>query len=163
MRNSGRRSGFTLAELLVAMFVLAMAVAGALAVIQAAGKAATGAREKLVADGLCRTALADALYAADDIRQAQGGALNFATYPYRQETYPYARGNYRMSGAATDFTYGWLWRAHSFDAANGLYSLDVWAFRNPNEPSVLWGAAPDTDLKRRETLLFIRSKLEARP
>ena len=156
MRNSGRRSGFTLAELLVAMFVLAMAVAGALAVIQAAGKAATGAREKLVADELCRTALADALYTAEGIRDANGGALGFASDPY-------SRNGYRMSGAATDFTYGWLWRAHSFDAANGLYSLDVWAFRNPNEPSVLWGAAPDTDLKRRETLLFIRSKLEARP
>jgi len=150
-----RGAGFTLVELLVAMFVLALAVAGAVGVIVAAGRSATGAREKLIAEELSRTALADAAYTAEGIRAASGGALSFSPLPY-------SRQSYRTQGGATDMTYGWLWRSQSFDAATGAYSLDVWVFRNPAEPSVAWGGASDSDLKRQQTLLYLQSKLENR-
>jgi prepilin-type N-terminal cleavage/methylation domain-containing protein len=164
--------GFTLLELLVAIFVLAMAVSGAVAAIYAAGRSADQAREHTVAADLAGDALADALAAAELYRESSGGALSFdynATSAEWLRLGPagYQETGYRRKGAVTDYSYGWLWRAHSFEAATGLYSLDVWVFRNPDVQSdpariVDWGRAPDSDAKKRQTLFYGRTHLEAR-
>jgi len=161
------RAGFTLLELLIAIFVLAVAVSGTIGVMYAAGRSANFARERTLAADLARTALADALYSAEVAREANGGALSFtynATSPNDLKLGPagYQQTGYRRRGGGTDETYGWLWRAHSYDAAVGLYSVDVWVFRNPGQPSVAWGSAPDSAAKTRQTLFYMRSKLENR-
>ncbi len=165
--RAGGRAGFTLLELLIAIFVLAIAVFGTISVIYAAGRNVTFAREKTVAADLARTALADALYSAEEIREANDGALSFtynATSPDDLKLGPagYQKTGSRRRGGGTDETYGWLWRAHTYDAAAGLYSLDVWVFRNPDRPTVDWGSAPDSAAKTRQTLFYMRSKLESR-
>ncbi len=168
-----RRSGFTLAELLVAMFVLTMAVAGAVAVIVAAGRSSSAARDKLLAEELGRTALADALYAAELYRSDNAEALDFGAAPFNASPYEQKTADSlgpagcekhgdRDPGAATDLSYGWVWRAHSFDPAIGAYSLDIWVFRNPAEADVNWGQAANADAKRQNTLLYLQTRLEAR-
>jgi len=152
--------GFSLVEVLVAMFVLALAVAGAVSVVVVAGRSAAGAREKLLAEQLARTALADAAYAAEDLRTANSGQLAFA--PYDGGSDRLGPIGYERRDPRTAPAYGWLWRAHSFDAAAGLYSLDVWVFKSPAEKAVQWGQAPDSPLKRQQTLLYLRSRLETR-
>jgi len=165
--------GFTLLELLVAIFVLAVAVSGAIAAIYAAGRSADLARERTVAADLAGDALADALAAAQVYREDNGGTLSFeynATSAEWLRLGPagYQKTGYRVKeGSIKDYSYGWLWRAHSFDAATGLYSLDIWVFRHPDVQSdpaktVDWGRAPDSDAKRRQTLFYARSHLEAR-
>jgi prepilin-type N-terminal cleavage/methylation domain-containing protein len=148
-----RRSGFTLVELLVAMFVLALAVAGAVGVIVAAGRSATGAREKLIAEEMARTALADLGYCSQ---------LNMKGCGVPQASPPYSKHDYRKNGNLDDRTYGWLWRTSAYDAAVGAYSVEVWVYRDPDEPSVIWGTAPDSDLKRQQTILYLQTKLENR-
>lgn len=169
MRAPGRaRAGFTLAELLVAMFVLVMAVAGAVAVIVVAGRGASNARNRLVAEELARTALADAHYAAEAYRSMNSGALDFAAAPFNAMPYeqkpsdPLGPAGCQKRDPSTAPAIGWVWRAHSFDAAAGTYALDVWVFRNPTEPAVLWGSATDSDLKRQNTLMYLQTRLEAR-
>jgi prepilin-type N-terminal cleavage/methylation domain-containing protein len=156
------RRGFTLVELLVAIFVLAMAVAGAVAVIMTAGRSAAGARDKLLAEELARTALADAAYTADEMRAANDGLLSFVYNTNANDLHLGPAGYQRIGPSAAAPSVGWLWRAHSFDPAVGAYSLDVWVFRNPTEPSVSWGGAPDSALKRQQTLLYLQSKVETR-
>jgi prepilin-type N-terminal cleavage/methylation domain-containing protein len=167
------RAGFTLVELLIAIFVLAVAVAGTIGVIYAAGRSSRFTRERSVAAALADTALADALYAVEVYREDHGGALNFGAAPFNAPPYVQKpddmlgaagcqRTRYRKRAGVDDSTYGWLWRAHSFEAATGLYSLDVWVFRNPGEPSVAWGYAPDSASKARQTLFYLRAKVEAR-
>lgn len=159
-----RRAGFTLLELLIAIFVLAIAVAGTIGVIYAAGRNANFARERTLATDLARTALADALYSAEEIREDNAGRLSF-TYNKPDDSLGPAgcqKKGYRRRGGGTDETYGWLWRAHSYDAAAGLYSVDVWVFRNPDQPSVAWGYAKDSAAKTRQTLFYARAKLENR-
>lgn len=157
---SRRRAGFTLVELLVAMFVLALAVAGAVGVIAAAGRSAAGAREKLVAEELARTALADAADTAQALRAANSGKLFFVTYNSGSDVL--GPIGFEKRDPRTAPGTGWLWRAHSFDPAIGAYSLDVWVFQNPAEASVKWGQAADSDLKRRQTLFYLRTRLESR-
>lgn len=163
-----RRAGFTLLELLIAIFVLAIAVSGTMAAIYAAGRSADFARERTLAADLARTALADALYSAEVAREANDGRLVFSTPPGKFEPDDalgpggYQKKGYRRRGGGTDETYGWLWRAHSYDAAAGLYSVDVWVFRNPDQASVAWGYARDSAAKTRQTLFYMRSKLESR-
>jgi prepilin-type N-terminal cleavage/methylation domain-containing protein len=174
-RDAKRRGavGFTLMELLVAIFVLSLAVAGTIGVIYAAGRSTDFTRERAVAATLADAALADALYAAEDYRENHGGVLDFGDAPFTAAPYSQKpddalgpagcqKTGYRKKGGATDFSYGWLWRAHSFDAATGLYSLDVWVFRHPSEPSVAWGYAKDSTLKRRQTLFYLRARLGGR-
>jgi len=158
--------GFTLLELLVAIFVLGVAVSGAVAAIYAAGRSADLAREKTVAADLAGDALADALYSAEEHREANAGALDFGAAPFN--ALPYEQKSADALGPAgcqkkgERYAYGWLWRAHSFDAAAGVYSLDVWVFRHPTDTTVLWGYAPDSDAKRRQTLFYARTRLETR-
>jgi prepilin-type N-terminal cleavage/methylation domain-containing protein len=167
------QAGFTLIELLVAIFVLAMAVAGAVAVVYSAGRNSTAARERCAAAELARCALADVETAACLYRENNGGALNFGAPPFDMPPYSQRaadalgpagcqRAGYRKRGAADDRTYGWLWRAHSFDAATGLYSADIWVFRDPEEIYVQWGLAPDSALKSRCTLFYLRTRLGTR-
>ena len=153
--------GFSLVEVLVAMFVLALAVAGAVSVVVVAGRSAAGAREKLLAGELARTALAAAEVYAEDARNSHGGALALdpGTFVAADALGP---AGFQQTGPGVAPAYGWLWRAHSFDAATGLYSLDVWVFQSPAEKAVQWGRAPDSPLKREQTLLYLRSRLETR-
>ncbi len=168
-----RQRGFTLLELLIAIFVLAVAMGGALGAVYAAGRRSSFARQRTVAADLVATAMSDVLYAAESAREMHGGVLSFGDTPFNSSPYEQKtddalgpggcqRKGYRMRAGSTDYTYGWLWRAHSWDAATGLYSVDVWVFRNPDEPSVTWGCAPDSPSKHEQTLFYLRTKVETR-
>jgi hypothetical protein len=160
-------------ELLVAIFVLALAVAGTIGVIYAAGRSTGFARQRAVARALADVAVADALYAAEDYRENHAGALDFGDAPFNAAPYSQRaddalgpagcqKTGYRKRGGLTDYTYGYLWRAHSFDAATGLYSLDVWIFRNPSEPDVAWGYAKSSGAKTRQTIFYLRTRVGGR-
>ncbi|HOX07783.1 MAG TPA: prepilin-type N-terminal cleavage/methylation domain-containing protein [Planctomycetota bacterium] len=163
----GRR-GFALAELLVATFVLALAAAGAIGVIVTAGRSANAARDRLLAEELSRTALADAAYAAETARALHGGipcwtpaeaaAAGIEIKP-ADAYFPacYERRDPRVSPPV-----GWAWRMHTFSPAAGAYSLDVWVYRGPAELPVNWGRAPDPDVRRERTLLYLQTRVEAR-
>jgi prepilin-type N-terminal cleavage/methylation domain-containing protein len=178
MKPRARAAGFSLMELLIAIFVLSVAVAGTIGVIYAAARTAGFARRRALAPGLAEVALADALYAAEEYRELHAGALDFGDTSFFAPADGYSqimpgdelgpagcqRTGYRKRAGVTDFGYGWLWRAHSFEAATGLYSLDVWVFRSPTEQWVKWGYADEryrAEL-RRDTLFYMRTKLETR-
>jgi hypothetical protein len=141
------------------MFVLALAVAGAIAVVHTASRNAVNARAKTIAEELARTALADAAYTAEGLREASGGRLAFA---YNKPDDVLGPAGFQRSGwrGTVDRSYGWLWRAHSYNPALGIYSLDVWVYANPDGSGVVW--SPANDVERGKAVLYLRSALESR-
>ena len=137
---------------------------GALGAIYAAGRRSSFARQRTVAADLARSALADVRgvvqaygvidFSAVSAVPAGPDALGPAGYQKRQD--------FRLVGGATDSAYGWCWRAHSFDPAAGLYSVDVWVL---GDPEYFWNHYDDPrfDAQTRERMLFyLRTKLETR-
>ncbi|MHC4916120.1 MAG: prepilin-type N-terminal cleavage/methylation domain-containing protein [Planctomycetota bacterium] len=161
-RSAIGSAGFTLLELLIAIFVLAVAMGGALGAVYAAGRRSAFARQRTVTADLARSALTDVRgavgaygvidFSAVSAVPAGPDALGPAGYQKRQD--------YRVVGGALDRAYGWCWRAHSFDSALGLYSVDVWVL---SDPEYFWNHYDDPDFSaqtRERTLFYLRTKLE---
>ena len=176
------RSGFTLMELLVAIFIMAIAIAGSIALIYAGARQARRARQKCMAAILAQMAIADALETAEALRRDNSGKVVFPAptsplpsgdrwvlatdddlgppgYERRRHPRKLVLNASKAEVEMEDMTYGWQWRAHSFDPATGLFDLDVWVFRHPTEPDVLWGASTDLTAVKRATLFYLRSRI----
>jgi prepilin-type N-terminal cleavage/methylation domain-containing protein len=163
MRSSRSRTGFTLIEVLVAMTVLAVAISGSLAVIYSAGQTARRVRQRNMALLTARVALADAHYAFRD--DLDGINYIYAADPLGPEGFQRAGHIYQ-----SDSSYGWVWRAHTFDDVLGLYAVDVWVFIEPDSwlfkypgPTPDWSNQAALSDFEKSTLLFLRSSMGVRP